>query len=167
MIPDGLANPAQSAVDADLASTRFKAGDRCKYWHVVSYTFPVLIMAVAAVEPEGTASEYFFHFELSGFPGTAPAVQIWDCATNDLLAENRRPKGSDRVVAAFKNWAPHNTVYRPWERASGAHNNWAQAHPNLAWNPKREIAFILEDLHGLLTSNAAARGSRPAPEAGL
>ena len=160
--PDNAENPAKTAADADLACARFRAGVLRKLWRKVSYDFPLLIMAVAAVEPDGSVSEYFFRFELGGFPGVAPAVQIWDCAKNELLAENRRPKGSQRVVEAFKNWGPHNSVYRPWERTSGAHNNWAQSHPDLAWHSKRDLTFILEDLHGLLTSNAAARSNRPA-----
>ena len=162
MAPDNAENPAKTAADADLASARFRAGVLRKHWRRVSFDFPVLIMAVTAVERDGTASEYFFHFELSGFPGIAPAVQIWDCATNKLLAVDRRPKGTKRVEEAFKNWEPHNTVYRPWERTSGAHNNWVQSHPDLAWHSKRDLTFILEDLHGILTSNAAARSSRPA-----
>jgi hypothetical protein len=161
--PDNAENPAKTAADADLASARFRAGVVRKLWRKVSYDFPVLTIAVTAVEPDGSASEYFFRFELSDFPGVAPAVQIWDCEKNALLAENRRPKGSKRVVEAFKNWGPNkDTVYRPWERTSGAHNNWAQSHPELAWHSKRDLTFILEDLHGLLTSNAAARSSRPA-----
>jgi hypothetical protein len=160
--PDNTENPAKTSADADLASARFRAGILRKHWRKVSYDFPVLVMAVAAVEPDGTASEYFFRFELSGFPGVAPAVQIWDCATNALLAIDRRPKGTKRVEEAFKNWEPNNTVYRPWERTSGAHNNWAQSHTDLAWHSKRDLTFILEDIHGLLTSNAAARSSRPA-----
>ena len=162
MPPDNAENPAKAAADADLASPRFRAGVLRKNWRKVSYDFPLLIMAVAAVEPDGGASEYFFRFELAGFPGVAPAAQIWDCQTNSLLAVNRRPKGSQRVLEAFKNWEPHNTVYRPWERTSGAHNNWAQSHPDLAWHSKRDLTFVLEDLNGLLTSNAAACGSRPA-----
>lgn len=162
MTPDNPDNPAKAAADADLASGRLRAGILRNHWRKVSYAFPVLIMAVAAVEPDGTATEYTFRFELSGFPGIAPAVQIWDCATNALLAVDRRPKGTKRVAEAFKNWEPHNTVYRPWERTSGAHNNWAQSHPDLAWHSKRDLTFVLEDLHGLLTSNSAAHSSRPA-----
>ena len=163
MSPDYAENPANTAADADLASARFRAGVVRKLWRKVSYDFPLLVMAVAAVEPDGSASEYFFRFELGGFPGVAPAVQIWDWEKNTLLAENRRPKGSNRVVEAFKNWGPNkDTVYRPWERTSGAHSNWAQAHPDLAWHSRRDLTFILEDLHGLLTSNAAARSARPA-----
>ncbi len=152
-------NPAQTAVNADLGSARFRAGILRKQWRKVSYSFPVLIMGVTAVEPEGAASEYLFRFELSGFPGMAPAAQIWDTETNAVLAAGRRPKGPLRVVEAFKSWQSE-TVYRPWERTSRTHNNWAQSYPDLAWNPTRDLTFILEDLHGILTSNAAACSPR-------
>src|ERR1700684_3911022 len=113
------------AVDADLASARFRAGVLRQQWRKVSYAFPILIIAVSAVEPNGTLSEYFFRFELSGFPGTAPSVHIWNCETDTLLAADRRPQGSARLVEAFKAW-PETSVYRPWERKSGAHGNWTQ-----------------------------------------
>ena len=124
-------------------------------WRKLSFTFPILIVAVAATEPSGSSSEYFFRFELTGFPGAAPEVRIWDPSTNNLLALDKRPKGSTRVAEAFKAWGG-GTVYRPWDRLAGAHGNWSTAYPTLAWNPKRELTFVLEDLLGLLTSNSAA-----------
>lgn len=153
-------NPAEQAVVADLSSARFRAGATRGHWRQILSEFPVLIVAVAAVEPDGSYSEYFFRFELTGFRGIAPEVKIWDCTKNAPLATDKRPKGSNRVTEAFKAWG-NDTVYRPWDRQGGGHNNWATSHPNLAWNPKRDISFILEDLHGLLTSNAAACSSRP------
>jgi len=147
---------AQNAVAVDLASARFRAGVGRGQWEQVSFRFPVLVVAVAAIEPDGKPGEYCFRFELSGFPGTAPEVKIWDTETNAPLAADKRPKGSDRVNKAFQVWGD-NTVYRPWERFSSVHNNFAQNFPELAWHPERDLTFILEDLHGLLTSNAAAR----------
>lgn len=154
-------NPAEVAVAADMASARFRAGVVRRQWRVVFYDFPILILAVVAIEPDGSASEYHFRFELTGFPGSAPEVRIWDSAARAQLSPVRRPKGSARVVEAFKSWGPE-TVYRPWERQSGAHNDWATKYPALAWHCRRDLAFILEDLHGLLTSNASAGGSRSA-----
>jgi hypothetical protein len=153
-------NPAERAVLADLSSARFRVGVTRGHWRQVSYAFPFLIVAVAAVETDGSYSEYFFRFELTGFPGTAPEVKIWDCTKNTALATDKRPKGSGRVTEAFKAWG-NDTVYRPWDRQGGGHNNWATSHPSLAWNSHRDLTFILEDLHGLLTSNAAACSSRP------
>lgn len=147
---------AQAAVAADLASARFLVGVLRKRWRQVLYDFPILIVAVSAIEPDGAASEYCFRFELSGFRGAAPEVRIWDLDTNSNLAAELRPKGSRRLAEALKSWGS-DTVYRPWERHAGAHNNWAQSYPELAWNPRRDLTFILEDLHGLLTSNSLAR----------
>ena len=155
-----MSTPAEAAIAADLASPRFRVGVVRGHWRQVSYSFPVLTMAVAAIEPDRSGSEYVFRFELTGFPGTAPEVQIWDCDANAVLAQNRRPKGSARVLEAFKVWGP-GTVYRPWERQSGAHNEWAKKYPELAWHPKRDLAFVLEDIHGLLISNAGPDGTRP------
>lgn len=151
----------ERAVAADLASARFRAGERRGCWRKVSYEFPILIVAIAGIEPDGKDSEYFFRFELTGFPGVAPESKIWDVATNTLLPTNKRPKGSHRVIEAFKSWGSE-SVYRPWDRHGGPHNNWTSTHPELAWHPKRDLTFILEDLHGLLISNALAYSNRPA-----
>jgi hypothetical protein len=150
---------AEQAVAADLASARFLAGCKRGHWRRISFAFPVLVVTVAAVEPEGSSGEYWFQFELTGFPGAAPEVRIWDPKTNGPLEPGRRPRGSIRIAESFKQWG-NGTVYRPWDRQGGVHNNWATNHPSLAWNPKRDLTFILEDLHGLLTSNAAANGNR-------
>lgn len=156
------ATPAENAVAADLAAPRFKSGVARRQWRIVSYQFPILILAVAAMEPDGAASEYSFKFELTNFPGTAPEVRIWECAANAVLPGHRRPQGSQRVRDAFKVWG-NDTVYRPWDRQAGAHGNWSSTHPDLAWHAKRDLTFILEDLHGLLTSNATGHGVGAAP----
>jgi hypothetical protein len=153
--------PAEQAVAADLVSARFRIGMKRGYWREVSYAFPILVISVAAVEPDGNSSEYFFRFELTEFPGTAPDVRIWDSETDALLTFDKRPRGSHRVTEAFKSWG-NETVYRPWDRAAGAHGNWTTSYPDLAWNARRDLAFILEDLYGLLTSNVTARSSRQA-----
>lgn len=151
--------PSEQAVDADLASAAFRAGVSRAQWRQISYAYPLLCLAVSAVEPDGTNSEYSFRFELSGYPATAPMVTIWDTESNAALEPTRRPKGTTRVVEAFKKWG-NDTVYRPWERMAGAHNNWSTTHSGLAWNSSRRLTFILEDIHGLLTSNALAQGNR-------
>lgn len=151
---------ARNAVDADLASARFRAGVMRGHWRQASYDFPILIVAVAAVEPDGKPGEYFFRFELTGFPGALPEVKIWDVEANALLAKDKRPKGSGRILKAFQSWGSE-SVYRPWDRHAAGHNNFASTYPDLAWHPKRDLTFILEDIHGLLTSNAAACSNRP------
>jgi hypothetical protein len=152
---------AEQAVAADLASVRFRVGEKRGRWRKVSWEFPVLIVAISAIEPDGRNSEYFFRFELTGFPGIAPECKIWSFETNSLLPTNMRPKGSHRLIEAFKSWSCE-SVYRPWDRHGGPHNNWTSTHADLAWHPRRDIAFILEDLYGLLTSNALSYSNWPA-----
>jgi len=154
-----IGNPAADALAADLSAARFQAGVARGQWRIIASEFPLLFIAVAAIEPGGTAGEYSFRLELTGFPGTAPEVRIWDYSAAEPLAQARRPRGSPRVIEAFKTWG-HDTVYRPGERLSGAHGDWARNYPSLVWHPGRDLTFILEDLHGLLTSNAAACSAR-------
>jgi hypothetical protein len=156
-----IEDPAKTAIAVDLAAPRFQAGVVRAYWREVSFEFPLLVIAVAATESDGTTTEYGFHFELTEYPGIAPEVYIWDLEKGHILPSERRPKGSLRVTEAFKDWGSH-TVYRPWDRHSGVHNDWANKYPGLAWHSKRDITFILEDLHGLLNSNALTRSARPA-----
>ena len=127
---------------------------------MVEESFPLLMIVVSVPTGQTTLAEYFFRFELSGFPGVAPAAFLWDVEVNAPLQRTKRPGWSRRVTEAFKEWQPpHHPVYRPWERTSGAHHNWAQSFPQLAWNPSRTLSFVLEDLHGLLTSQRLTSSS--------
>jgi hypothetical protein len=155
-----MEDPAETAIENDLIVPRFLAGMARKQWRLVSLNYPILLIAIAAIEPHGTAGEYGFRFEVTGYPGLAPEVRIWDLQGDQILPVDRRPKGSHRVTEAFKDWS-FGTVYRPWERHSGAHGNWTNIYVNLAWHPKRDISFILEDLHGLLNCNALKGIVRP------
>jgi hypothetical protein len=142
-----------------MASARFRVGALRGHWRAVTYTFPVLLVCVASVAASGVARSFAFRFELTGFPSAAPEVRIWDLATQAPLAVQLRPRGSARVTESFKDWQ-YGTVYRPWDRHAGAHNHWASTYRELAWHAARDLAFVLEDLHGLLTSNAATHRDR-------
>lgn len=145
-----------AAVDADLSSVRFLVGSLQKRWRIVSFDPPVLFVAISGSLYDDK-HEYIFRFDLTGFPGAAPEVRIWDLENNCLLPLHARPKGSERISAAFKEWGSQ-TVYRPWERLAGSsHSDWANLHPELLWHPNRGLTFILEDLHGLITSSALAQ----------
>lgn len=144
-------------MDADLATPAFLAGVSRGHWRVVDVAFPFLTIAVKTTLPASPVAEYVFQFELSGFPNTPPQVLMWDLETNETLVAAKRPKGSPRINEAFKEWQAPHPVYRPWERTSGAHGDWATNFPNLAWNASRELTFILDDLHALLTPNDPSR----------
>jgi hypothetical protein len=147
--------------DEDLTSPAFLAGERAGRWTIVSWAFPKLVVEISATEPDGTASRYRFNVELSNYPAAAPHVRIWDRQLDAPLSPTARPKGGHRVQTAFQPWQS-DTVYRPWERISATHNNFHSLFPQLAWHPKRTLAFILEDIYGILNLNARVSRVRQA-----
>jgi hypothetical protein len=154
-----ITDPAIARIEADIAEPAFASGLEDGRWRILSFNFPILNFAIAATEPDGKASEYGFRAELSNFPSAAPHVRIWDQDANSALPAERRPKGGGRVEKTFQVWSD-DTVYRPWERNTGPHNNIATTLPHLAWRPSCHLSFIFEDLHAILNSNAIASALR-------
>jgi hypothetical protein len=148
MAEDGR-SPVMVAIDTDLDSTEFKVGVARGFWRLVDTKFPVYVFAVTQVLANEASKEYFFRFELDGYPAAAPKVLIWDVEKAQMLEAQLRPNQNQVQRQAFKDWGDH-TVYRPWERCSGAHNNWNSTYPKLAWNPTRKLTFPLNDLHQIL-----------------
>ena len=155
-----ITDPSITRIVADLEEADFVFGIDAGHWRVISFNFPNLDFAVSATEPDGKHTEYGFRAELSNFPAQAPMVQIWDHVHDAPLALDLRPKGGPRVQKTFQYWGS-DTVYRPWDRQTGPHNNNANAFPHLAWRSERRLTFILEDLYGILNSNARTLRPRP------
>jgi hypothetical protein len=154
-----IVDPAAARVAAELEEARLISGITAGRWRILSFSFPNLDFLISAVEMDGRSSEYGFRAELTNFPAQAPMVQIWDHAQNALLAPQKRPTGGPRVQKTFQVWGS-DTVYRPWDRMTGPHNNNASNMPHLAWNSQRHLVFIFEDLYGILNSNARAQRIR-------
>lgn len=154
-----IVDPSAARVAADIEEGDFLSGCKAGRWRIVSFEFPRFDFAISATEIDGKGSEYGFRAELSNYPAQAPLVQIWDHEANTLLAVVRRPKGNGRVQKTFQHWGAE-TVYRPWDRMTGPHNNNALTFPHLAWRPDRRLIFIFEDLHGILNSNARTQRIR-------
>ncbi len=156
-----MLDPAEARVRADLDDPGFMAGVAQGRWRVHELAYPRLDFVIAATELDGTISEYGFRGDVTNFPAAAPMVRIWDLQANGPLLANLRPKGNQRVSITFQQWGD-DTVYRPWDRQTGPHNNNAVNLPHLAWRPDRRLLFIFEDLHGILNLNARAHRLRAA-----
>lgn len=154
-----IQDPSAGRVASDLEEPHLLSGCDAGRWRVISFAFPVLNFGISAVSVEGSAVEYGFRAELENFPSQPPKVRIWDHSTNAALAAHLRPMGGPRVQTTFQCW-DSDTVYRPWERMTGPHNNNATTYPHLAWRPDRRLSFIFEDLHGILNCNARAQRYR-------
>lgn len=156
-----MRDPAESRVQVDLADPGFLAGVGEGRWRIHDFAFPRLDFVISATELDGTASEYGFRGDVTNFPATNPMVRIWDLVDNVPLAVERRPKGNQRIAITFQKWGD-DTIYRPWDRMTGPHNNNATSLPHLAWRLDRRLLFIFEDLHGILNLNARAYRLRAA-----
>jgi hypothetical protein len=156
-----MLDPAEARVQADLDDPGLIAGVAAGRWRVHRFAFPLLDFVVAATETDGNASEYSFRADLASFPATSPLVRIWDPERGVALAPQSRPTGNERVAKTFQSWGD-DTVYRPWDRLTGPHNNNAVTLPHLAWRPDRRLLFIFEDLYGILNLNARAHRLRAA-----
>jgi hypothetical protein len=154
-------DPAIDFIEESFASESFKSGCREARWRVSRFEFPFLDFYVSAVELDGRPSEYGFRAELSNFPAVAPEVRLWNLEQDRAPVGGERPSGGTRVTESFKNWGS-GTVYRPWDRQTGPHNNNAATKPHLAWRADRELTFIFEDLHGILVSNGRKNAIRSA-----
>ncbi|MBV1692075.1 hypothetical protein KRR38_31500 [Novosphingobium sp. G106] len=155
-----MEDPASALIRADLVSDVFQAGCREGRWRVVEFDYPRLDFKVSAIKTDGEATEYGFRADLTNYPGVAPEVRLWNLEDNRKPTAQERPTGGTRVTETFKDWQDA-TIYRPWDRHTGPHSNNAANKPQLAWNKQRELAFIFEDLHGILVSN----GRKVAPQA--
>jgi len=110
---------------------------------------------VTGRDPETNyAFAHDFHLECTGFPDPGPYVERWSFATNNTHGSvpPAPGAGSPGFIDAMKEWS--GGLYRPWNRAAATHNDWARKRPHEAWNPQRDVTFIMEHLYALVTEQA-------------
>lgn len=156
MVEQQPIDSALARVEAELASPSYRVGEALGKWERVEFSFPILVIKFRATDSDGSLIFYNVRFEMSGFPALEPEAQLWDTEAKCSLDNSKRPKGNERVTDAFKAWSENGVIhiYRPWERAASKHSGFKERFPELAWNPKKPLTFILEDISGLLNLNA-------------
>jgi hypothetical protein len=147
-------SPDERALREHLRSARFRAGVAADRWRLISPTWPEAIIAVSAAERPASPAEFALKLALNGYPNTAPTGGLWDIEINESLSAGKRPKG-DRVAHLFRvDWEGGLAMYAPWDRKGlEGHPGWLQSHPEEAWNPSRDLTFILEKVHEVLNAN--------------
>ena len=148
--------PDARAVHAHLRGGRFLAGVAAGRWRLVSISWPHAIIGLSAAEREKAPTEFALRFEMSGYPYAAPTGGLWDVEADASLPAERRPKG-ERVATLFRADGWHGgatATYAPWDRMGlQAHVDWAQKYPMEAWNPTRDLSFILNQIHERLNAD--------------
>jgi hypothetical protein len=151
-----VVSPDERSARAHFESGRFRVGVAAGQWRFISLEWPYALIAISAAPRANSPTEWVVRFELTGYPHTAPTGGLWDLATNASLAHEQRPKGN-RVAQLFRydNWAGGAAaMYAAWDRIGlESHPGWATSNPLQAWNPTRDLSFVLEQVHEELNTN--------------
>jgi hypothetical protein len=149
-------SPDERALREHLARGRFQAGVAAARWRLIDVAWPYVLIAVSAANRPGSPTEFVIRFELTGYPHMAPTGGLWDTESDSSSSVDRRPKG-ERAAMLFRTdgWTGGATaMYAAWDRIGlQGHPDWAQKHPLEAWNPSREISFILSSVHEVLNAD--------------
>lgn len=151
-----MESPDERAVREHLAGGRFRAGAAARRWRLLSLSWPHALIAVSAAQRENSPTEWVVCFELTGYPHVAPTGGLWDVDTKASLTHDRRPKGTRAAqLFRFDGWAGGATaMYAPWDRVGlQAHPEWATTYRLQAWNPSRDLSFVLDQIHEVLTAD--------------
>ena len=121
---------------------------------VSEITWPLALIAVTAAPRDSAPSEYVLRFDLAGYPETAPTATPWNLTTGDMLEPALRPKGG-RVGHVFRtDWENGRALYAPFDRvAMNGHSSWKKQHPRRAWDSSKDLAWLLQILHGMLNND--------------
>lgn len=148
--------PDERTFRVHLDGGRFRAGVAAGHWRLVEINWPHSLIEVSAAERPNSPSEFVLRLELSGYSTVAPTGSVWDTQAQCWLAPAQRPKG-ERAGALFRTdqWTGGATaMYAPWDRIGlSSHPHWAQQHPLEAWNPTRDISFVLTNVHEVLNAD--------------
>lgn len=147
LVPPGLV-----LLQQDLAAPEFRCGELEGRWRHVRTTWPHTVIAVRAPPRPGTASEYAFQFECSGYRQIPVTAQPWNVAANAALPHNLWPTGRSIVPSVFRpEWKNGQCLYLPCDRLSiEGHDQWRNQHPDRMWQPARGIVCYVEQIYELL-----------------
>jgi hypothetical protein len=146
--------PDERTLRAHLEAARFQAGVQAGRWRLLDLTWPDATFVISAVPRSNGPEEFVLRLDVAGYPHSAPTGSLWDNEAGCSLEPAHRPKG-DRAAHVFRtDWGEGTAMYAPWDRiALGSHADWAQKHPHDAWNPTRDITFVLSNVHNILNAD--------------
>ena len=143
-------NQELQALEAHLASGRFKAGVARGRWQLVAVSWPYAFVKVFDRHGRGIC----VRFDCTGYPGRPPQGTPWDYETQQQLPAHLWPRGG-RVSQVFNpGWQCGAALYIPCDRVSiEGHGNWYAELPHLIWNASRGLLHYIEALYEVLQSH--------------
>ena len=148
-------SPDERVLRDHVAGIRFLEGVERGRWRIVDdIEWPVALVAVSAAPRENAPTEYFLRFDLSGYPETAPTATPWDPNTGDVLQQELRPKGTQVGHVFRADWENGRALYVAFDRvALNSHPNWRTEHPRRVWDSSKDLTWILQKLHEMLSND--------------
>lgn len=147
IVPTVGIDPAQKRLERDLQSAPVLLGIDAGMWRVDRLTWPYLFVSIAA----GDGHFLSMRLLVDGYPAQAPAGEPWDLSGTGPLPTSLWPTGGTAPqIFRSADWSVQNgnAPYMACDRRGlAAHGNWAQEHPNRAWNASRTIEFYLREVH--------------------
>ena len=142
--------PELQALEAHLASGRFKAGAARSRWRLVKIEWPYAFIEVAARDGRWIC----IRFDCTGYPVRPPQGMPWDFRSQQPLPSEKWPRGG-RVSQVFNHgWKNGAALYIPCDReAIIGHENWYRELPHLIWQPARGLLQYIEAIHEVLHSH--------------
>lgn len=141
-VPD----PAIATLRDDIEAPAVVAGAAAEMWQIVDLSWPFLIVGIRA----GDGTTVHMRLDVTGYPGMAPAGQLWDLQASSPLQADKWPQSPTLSLVFRTDWSPGNgnAPYLACDRmALAGHPDWATQNPAKAWNPNRTIDFYLGEIH--------------------
>lgn len=153
-------NPQTHLFNAHIQSYAYEIGELKGQWGVVDFdplhpAWPVVLLWVAASPKSGKPDRYYFRFDFTGYPATAPTACPWNPEKNEKLVYADWPRGGPMINSVFNTgWNGGNSLYAPCDRGGDlpGHPNWANEHPVYYWKPNFTFITYLKFLHEILNS---------------
>ncbi len=148
--------PDERALHEHLRGGRFQAGVAAGRWRLISVTWPAAVVAVSAAAAQQQPGRVRAPVRAQRLPArTRPPAACGTPPRTPRCPLSRRPKG-ERAAQLFRtdNWLGGGTaMYAPWDRMGlQAHAGWATDYPHDAWNPARDLSFILAKVHEVINA---------------
>jgi len=139
-----------AALEAHLASGRFRAGAARGRWQLLELQWPFALIDVLARD----GRRIVLRFDCTDYPDAAPTATVWDSVARGQLAAANWPRGG-RVSQVFNpGWKGGTALYIPCDRESIlGHSQWAGEHPWLIWSPARGLLQYIEAVSEILHSS--------------
>jgi hypothetical protein len=155
--------PDNAMFDLHMKQADFQIGIDEGMWGIANENscyseWPYIYIWIKAKEKPNSPERYFFRFDLSNYPSSAPTACPWDFEGKCRLESNKWPRGSRFVSNTFNPTWNQTALYAPCDRiAMAGHEGWKDQFPELWWQASFKITVYLNFLFRLLNSSDYAR----------